>query len=258
MNPNKNYVNDSTEINIKEFPKKINEELSSLKTNTNTNINLSVNTEEEKESEPEIISQSEEMIKKQRQITNFDSNNVEQPKTNNILNKSYFYHKVGNCHAFFGNNNGDPIIIIGPQWPMFIALTLIVNVIVWFFIIRFWFVYSKVFKGIGIFCVLFFQITFTHCFIINPGFPKNDIGRQTGIPKEQYRFCPECKFYYDVNKNVNHCFDCGICIEGYDHHCPWTSKCIGKKNLYSFYCFMTGILLNFGFAIICVTTMGSY
>lgn len=237
--------NTSTEIKINELPKTLTGELSTLKQNI----------EEEKENE--IISQSEEMIKKQRQITISDNNNEEEIKTNNIVTKSYFYHKLGNCSAFFGRNNGDPIIIIGPQWPMFIVLTLFINAVVWFFIIRFWNTYSKFFKGVGIFCVSFFQITFTYCFVINPGFPKNDIGRQTGIPKEQYKFCPECKFYYDLNKKVNHCFDCGICIEGYDHHCPWVSKCIGNKNLYSFYCFMTGILLNFGFAIICVTTLGA-
>ena len=237
-------INNSTKIQINEQPKNKIGELSTLKPNI------------EEENENEIISQSEEMIKKQRQITNFDINNIEQSKTNNNINNSYFYHKLGNCHAFFGNKFGDPLIIIGPQWPMFIILTLIVNVIVWFFIIKFWKIYSRFFKGCGIFCDLFFQITFTYCFFANPGFPKNGIGRQTGIPKEQYKFCPECKFYYDLNKKVNHCFDCGICIEGYDHHCPWTSKCIGKNNLFSFYFFMTGILLNFGFAIICLTSLG--
>ena len=137
---------------------------------------------------------------------------------------------------------------------MFIALTVILNGIIYFLLIKFWRYYSNIFKGLGIFFATFFQLTFTHCFVINPGFPKNDIGRQTGIPKENYKFCPECKFYYDLNKNVNHCFDCGICIEGYDHHCPWVSKCIGTKNLYTFYCFMAGILLNFAYAIICITT----
>ena len=235
--------NDKVQIKVNDLPKKINGELSVLKQNN--------------EDENEIISQNEEMIKKQRQITNFDNNTTEeQIKTNTVINKKFFYHKLGNCHAFFGNKDGDPLFIIGPQWPMFIALTLLINIVIWFFVIRFWNTYSKFFKGVGIFCVLFFQITFSYCFIIDPGFPKNNIGRQTGIPKEQYKFCPECKFYYDLNKNVNHCFDCGICIEGYDHHCPWVSKCIGKKNLYSFYCFMTGILLNFGYAVICITTLG--
>ena len=86
MNPNKIKENenemDSTKIQINELPKKINGELSTLK---QTN-------DEEKENE--IISQNEEMIKKQRQITNFDINSIEQTKTNNNITKSYFYHKV--------------------------------------------------------------------------------------------------------------------------------------------------------------------
>ena len=240
---NRPYINDSTKITINDKIKINNNELSILKQIP------------EEENNNEIISQNEEMIKKQRQITNFDSNSIEISKINNIVNEAFFYHKLGNCHAFFGNKNGDPIFIIGPQWPMFIALTLILNGIIYFLLIRFWSKYSNFFRGIGIFFANFFQITFTYCFIINPGFPKNDIGRQTGIPKENYKFCPECKFYYDLNKKVNHCFDCGICIEGYDHHCPWVSKCIGNKNLYSFYFFMTGILLNFAYAVICITTV---
>ena len=237
-------INDSTNIKISDSTKKNNNELSILKPAIDD------------ENNNEIISQNEEMIKKQRQITNFDSNNLEISKTNNVINNSYFYHKLGNCHAFFGNKSGDPLFIIGPQWPMFICLTSLINIIIYFLLIKFWSSHSHFFNGLGIFFVSFFQITFTHCFVVNPGFPKNDIGRQTGIPKDNYKFCPECKFYYDLNKKVNHCFDCGICIEGYDHHCPWVSKCIGNKNLYSFYCFMTGILLNFAYAIICITTIG--
>lgn len=34
-----------------------------------------------------------------------------------------------------------------------------------------------------------------------------------------------------------HCSDCDVCIKGYDHHCPWTSKCIGENNLWKFYAF---------------------
>ena len=218
---NNSDINDSTRITINEVVKKNNNELAILKQvkeEENNNIN-------------EMVSQNEEMIKKQRQITNFDPNSIEVAKTNNVINNPFFYHKLGNCHAFFGNKNGDPFFIIGPQWPMFIALTTIVNGLIYFLLIKFWKSYSNFFRGLGIFFVNFFQITFTHCFIVNPGFPKNDIGRQTGIPKENYKFCPECKFYYDLNKKVNHCFDCGICIEGYDHHCPWVSKCIGNKNL---------------------------
>eukprot|EP00929_Paragymnodinium_shiwhaense_P072739 TRINITY_DN36922_c0_g1_i1.p1 TRINITY_DN36922_c0_g1~~TRINITY_DN36922_c0_g1_i1.p1 ORF type:complete len:439 (+),score=86.19 TRINITY_DN36922_c0_g1_i1:72-1388(+) len=35
-----------------------------------------------------------------------------------------------------------------------------------------------------------------------------------------------------------HCGYCGVCVEGFDHHCPWMSKCIGKKNLNAFHTFL--------------------
>ena len=39
------------------------------------------------------------------------------------------------------------------------------------------------------------------------------------------------------DSNTEHCSDCGVCIEGMDHHCPWSSKCIGKGNLKIFWAF---------------------
>ena len=111
--------NKSIEINIKEPTKINNPELSTLKHSIG---------DEKDEIENETISQSEDMIQKQRQITNFSDTNIEMPKTNNNIKTTYVYHKLGNCHAFFGNKSGDPLFIIGPQWPMFITLTLIVNI----------------------------------------------------------------------------------------------------------------------------------
>lgn len=37
---------------------------------------------------------------------------------------------------------------------------------------------------------------------------------------------------------VRHCRDCDVCVREYDHHCPWTSKCIGGNNLIRFYVFL--------------------
>lgn len=41
-----------------------------------------------------------------------------------------------------------------------------------------------------------------------------------------------------VPRHARHCNDCDVCIEHYDHHCPWTSKCIGGGNLIQFYIFL--------------------
>jgi len=47
-----------------------------------------------------------------------------------------------------------------------------------------------------------------------------------------------------------HCDDCDVCIRGYDHHCPWTGKCIGEGNILYFYAFVTMIPVYFIFFMI--------
>jgi hypothetical protein len=46
---------------------------------------------------------------------------------------------------------------------------------------------------------------------------------------------------------ASHCYDCGVCVNELDHHCPWTGKCIGKKNISQFHYFLwaLGVLLAF-------------
>jgi len=41
-----------------------------------------------------------------------------------------------------------------------------------------------------------------------------------------------------------------VCIGGFDHHCPWTSKCIGKKNLTAFYTFLTINVATFFYVLL--------
>eukprot|EP01031_Cornospumella_fuschlensis_P025752 gene25752-31100_t len=51
--------------------------------------------------------------------------------------------------------------------------------------------------------------------------------------------CAFCKVLRPVT--ARHCYDCGVCIDGLDHHCPWTGKCIGKKTLRAFYSFLISL-----------------
>lgn len=78
-------------------------------------------------------------------------------------------------------------------------------------------------------------------------------------------------------KNAVHCYECGVCVEevscleqclswvlfllltrfalscGWrqlDHHCPWTGKCIGKKNIKTFYAFLWTLLLHIVYVVI--------
>jgi hypothetical protein len=48
--------------------------------------------------------------------------------------------------------------------------------------------------------------------------------------------------------------DCRACIDGYDHHCPWTGKCIGRGNVKYFYAWLFFLVLAFVYEMIEFTT----
>ena len=39
-------------------------------------------------------------------------------------------------------------------------------------------------------------------------------------------------------RGTAHCYDCSRCVLALDHHCPWSSKCIGKGNIRPFGIFL--------------------
>ena len=44
----------------------------------------------------------------------------------------------------------------------------------------------------------------------------------------ELRYCQSCNIYRPPR--ASHCSFCGYCVEKFDHHCPWTGSCMGKKN----------------------------
>eukprot|EP01041_Mallomonas_annulata_P010461 gene10461-21825_t len=50
-------------------------------------------------------------------------------------------------------------------------------------------------------------------------------------------------------RSAHHCYDCGVCVDELDHHCPWTGKCIGRKTLQSFYIFLWLLALHVLFVL---------
>jgi len=66
-------------------------------------------------------------------------------------------------------------------------------------------------------------------FIKNNVFTKNDfkliISRGYFF---RYKFCKTCLIIRP--QGSSHCRICNICVERYDHHCPWVGNCIGMNN----------------------------
>ena len=176
---------------------------------------------------------------------NIHSNNIKQKiipiNSDNLYNESsnnYLYKKIGNSFSFFGNKYGDPLFIIGPDWRLYICFSFLMSALYYFVFINFWNYINLFPKIFGIIIYLIFYLSYTYTFLINPGYPKHNIDSRNEESKKKLKYCNSCKLWINKGKNTFHCDICDICIEEYDHHCIWTSKCIGKGNICSFNIFV--------------------
>ena len=133
---------------------------------------------------------------------------------------------------------GNPLLIIGPHWGMYVCFCGIISVLMLLIYIFFWEHLGPVMKILGIISYWSYFLSYTYTSFINPGYPKNNEGRKNGLPRKDYYYCERCRFYVKKSSFATHCYECDICIENQDHHCPWTGHCIGKNNLWSFYIFI--------------------
>ena len=164
----------------------------------------------------------------------------------------------GKYYTFCYKDN-EPIFAIGPDILYFIllfSLNICFNIFILYLIWENSYLIIKIF---GIIISTLQLLLYLITSIINPGLPKKKYEYYANHPhKGNYKKCSQCNLWINIKKLPYHCYDCGCCVEGYDHHCPWTTKCVGRGNLYLFYIMIGFTFLLFGYFFFSIMMMTVY
>ena len=89
--------------------------------------------------------------------------------------------------------------------------------------------------------ILYFTLSFS-----NPGIIKNlTVIKPLFIVEKGEDISNYCSYCW-VKKSFNskHCLICGVCVNGFDHHCFWINNCVGNNNYNLFITFLIYVNLN--------------
>ena len=180
-----------------------------------------------------------------------DNNNESENASNKFNEESYLStpNYYGTCKILKYDENNDPFLVLGPDY-IYLILILFLNILLIIFFAIVHYCYSSLMVRIFGLLLSLLQISiYVYCSLKNPGFPKKAFQDPSLLkePGGYYRKCRVCGIIVDLRNYPGHCYKCKCCIEGFDHHCAWTTKCIGSGNIKEFRLFMTSffILLSY-------------
>lgn len=143
------------------------------------------------------------------------------------------YRSDGKVHVFgewIARTTSQRYAVIGPDWPCILVTYVIIIVpaiLVYYYLTLY--VAEKIMFDI-LFAVVIFGLTAVVS--ADPGL----VRKYHHARSRHWTYCDHCESYRPPG--TVHCSTCQVCIAGYDHHCPWTGKCIGHGNIFYFKLFV--------------------
>lgn len=142
----------------------------------------------------------------------------------------------------------DFVMCFGPHWYFSIVLLATIIAVGVCFTMKGFAMDDYIAVLAGVILTTATTITFLCCSLASPGIlqPNSDVASSTFIsdkhevqqtPSRGDRVCGHCNIKQPAK--AFHCQFCKVCISDFDHHCPWTSKCVGGENLEAFNTFVS-------------------
>ena len=177
---------------------------------------------------------------------------INYPEYQIIKFRNFIFIKMGRLITFNfdKNNNYIPKLSIGPHWYLtliLLAVILSLAITLYFTIFNNLILIKRIIFVLFVFSVYYFVFKTA---LIHPQVVMNK--KKT---PDEYGYCTFCKCYFNPYNRVEHCEDCGVCIERMDHHCIWVGKCVAKNNTLSFYSMLIDVGIFYAFIIYCVIMM---
>jgi hypothetical protein len=156
--------------------------------------------------------------------------------------------RYGNMKIIGKDKFGEPRFMLGPHCihpsitdPLFLTALSVCLFLMGVLFYNYFGVFSNFWRVLlviscGSFTYSYLKVGFSRPGIAHPRRAASSFDR------EDRRFCCFCELVRE--RGTEHCEECGVCIEGLDHHCPWVGKCIGRENLLDFYVFLVCTFAN--------------
>ncbi len=153
------------------------------------------------------------------------------------------YRSEGAVHIFgewVHRSEAFRVLVIGPDISYSIATVVLIvvpSILAYLFILDHY-VESLIYSIILAICLT----SFAGVFFADPGL----LRKYNHARSAKWTYCDHCESFRPPG--TVHCSTCRVCVAGYDHHCPWTGKCVGSRNMAWFKAFtisLTWLIISF-------------